>query len=68
MSRTRPAVRDGPGLTRTTLCSVTTAGCILAWETSQSFLTVLGRNHLIFYIIQSLSSFDGGGNTGNSNG
>ena len=43
ISRTRSGVRAGPGLMRTTLC-LNIAGCFLTWETSQPFLTALGRN------------------------
>ena len=43
-------MRAGPGLMRTTLCSVETAGCILTWERPQSTLTVLGRNQCNFKI------------------
>ena len=54
-------MRAGPGLTRTTLCSVTTVGCFLTWETSQPFLTALGRNQFNFH-------FNGGNGGDGCNG
>ena len=59
ISRTRPGVRAGPGLMRTTLCSVTTAGCILTSETPLPTLTVLGRNqHNFWDSVKNLKNYN----------
>ena len=49
---TRPGVRAGPGLMRTTLCSPTTAGHCLGLEELQRCHIVLGRNNkrVTFYV------------------